>query len=136
MNILFRDIPEALKNTLLIADRCSFDLTQELTYSFPDHSVPPNHTTDSYLEELCTQAARRQYHVITPKIKERLNHELSLIKKHNLFSRKSVYGSPRISRRPSCRGYYSKIAGIEFRLRIRIGTVPLRSRINAVLHPE
>ncbi len=84
MNILFRDIPEALKNTLLIADRCSFDLTQELTYSFPDHSVPPNHTTDSYLEELCTQAARRQYHVITPKIKERLNHELSLIKKHNL----------------------------------------------------
>jgi error-prone DNA polymerase len=84
MNVLFRDIPEALTNTLRIADRCSFDLTQELTYRFPDHSVPLPHTADTYLEELCTQAALRQYHMVTSQIKERLQRELSLIKKHNL----------------------------------------------------
>ena len=37
MELLFQECPEALENTLKIADRCAFDLTKDLNYQFPDY---------------------------------------------------------------------------------------------------
>ena len=81
---LFPETPEALENTLRIAERCAFDLSRDLGYSFPDHPVPQGFTPDTYLEELCHQAAVRRYGKITRQVRERLNQEFQLIRRHNL----------------------------------------------------
>ena len=82
---LFQWHPEAVENTARIARRCaSFDLAQDLGYQFPDHPVPKGHTTQSYLESICYQAAERRYGSITPEVRQRLDLEFGLIQKHNL----------------------------------------------------
>jgi len=81
---LFRECPEALSNTLEIAEQCTFDLTRDLGYAFPDYPAPGGHTPESYLEKLCREAAVRRYGEITPKVRARLDEEFRLIKKFNL----------------------------------------------------
>ena len=91
MAALFKDCPEALSNTLLVAERCSFDLTRDLGYKFPDYPVPHGHTQLSYLEELCHQAAIRRYGRINWRVRKRLSDEFRLIKKHNLAGFLLIY---------------------------------------------
>ncbi len=81
---LFRETPDAIRNTLLIAERCEFNLKENLGYTFPGHDVPPGHTPLSYLREICEQAAVRKYGSITPRIQERLDGEFRLIQMHDL----------------------------------------------------
>src|SRR3972149_9349066 len=54
---LFRDHADAIANTLRIAERCTFDLTRDLDYRFPDYPVPDGETPDSYLRRLCYREA-------------------------------------------------------------------------------
>lgn len=85
MRTLFRHRPDAIANTLTIAERCaSFDLTTNLAYHFPHVDVPTGSTEETYLHHLCHEAAIRRYGSITAKIQDRLNQEFHLIKKHNL----------------------------------------------------
>ena len=84
MAALFAGVPEAVRNTLRIAERCSFDLSRDLGYRFPDCPVPQGHTPQSYLEELCYQAAVRRYGSVTPKVRKRLEMEFRLIGKNEL----------------------------------------------------
>ena len=84
MAVMFSRYPDALKNTLRIAERCSFDLTKDLTYRFPDYPVPDGATPQSHLETLCRQAAERRYGGINQKVEGRLKEELRLIGKHDL----------------------------------------------------
>ena len=84
MERLFRNFPEAVSNTLTIAGQCSFDLSTDLGYRLPEPQVPSGHTPDSYLRELCRQAALRRYGSITPPIRERLREEFRLIGMHRL----------------------------------------------------
>jgi len=81
---LFDDCPQALESTLFITDSCTFDLTQHLDYCFPDYPIPDRHTVDSYLQELCYQAALRRYGEVSPRVRERLEEELRRIRKHGL----------------------------------------------------
>jgi error-prone DNA polymerase len=81
---LFKDCPEALENTIKIAERCTLDLTKDLSYIFPDYPTPEGHTPQSYLEKLCHEAAVRRYGSITPPVKARLDEEFALIKKYKL----------------------------------------------------
>ena len=82
---LFRDCPEAIANTLRIAERCaSFDLTRDLDYRFPDYPVPEGFTQESYLRHLCDQAAIRRYGSISALVKTRLDEEFRLIRRHSL----------------------------------------------------
>ena len=53
MERLFAECPEAVSNTLRIADRCDFDLSTDLGYSLPDPAVPEGYTPVSYLRRLC-----------------------------------------------------------------------------------
>ena len=53
--------PEAISNTLEIANRCK-DLKLEYGESvMPKYEVPAGHTNDSYLKELCYQSLREKY---------------------------------------------------------------------------
>jgi error-prone DNA polymerase len=81
---LFRDYPEAIANTVRIAERCSFDLTHDLDYRFPDYSVPEGETPDSYLRKLCYREAEARYGCITPAVRDRLEEELALVERHGL----------------------------------------------------
>ena len=81
---LFRECPQAVTNTLRIAGRCTFDITKDLGYRFPDYPVPEGFTAQSYLEHLGYQAAQRRYGGITEGVKTRLEEEFRLIRKHDL----------------------------------------------------
>ena len=84
MRRLFGHLPEALSNTLKIAEQCSFDLSTDLGYRLPEPEVPPGHTPDSHLRELCRQAALRRYGSLSPPVRERLAEEFRLIGMHGL----------------------------------------------------
>ena len=91
MEKLFRDIPQAIENTLKIAERCSFNLITDLKYQFPNYPVPKGHTQTSYLKELCQIAAIRRYGEINSRISDRLEEEFRLIEKHNLSGFLLIY---------------------------------------------
>ena len=73
MERLFREQPEAVANTLRIAELCRFNLSTDLGYTLPDPQVPAGHTSESYLRRLCEEAARRRYGALTERVRERLD---------------------------------------------------------------
>jgi len=91
MAALFREFPESVKNTLKIADRCTFDLTRDLDYRFPDYPVPEGYTPHSYLEHLCHEASLRRYGSADGRVQSRLEKEFRLIRKHNLAGFLLIY---------------------------------------------
>jgi error-prone DNA polymerase len=60
MEALFRDLPQALRNTRRIAERCevSLDFSKQ---RLPAFSVPEGHTPQSYLHHLCEIGLRRKF---------------------------------------------------------------------------
>jgi DNA polymerase-3 subunit alpha len=79
MAALFADHPEALSNSVKIAERCSVKIDFDKIY-LPHYEVPEGYNLDSYLEELCRQGLGERYTEITPEISERLSQELKIIK--------------------------------------------------------
>ena len=78
MALLFAHLPEALENTLRIAEACELEL--DFTgYHLPRFPVPDGYTPQSYLRHLCEEGLRERYSLVTPVIRERLEHELDLI---------------------------------------------------------
>ncbi len=77
---LFREVPEALSNTLLIAERCNLSLDFK-GYHLPNFPVPEGYTAQSYLRALCEEGARRRYgkRADSPEVRERLEYELKII---------------------------------------------------------
>ncbi len=80
MASLFAEVPEALSNTLLIAERCNVDLSPS-GYHLPLFTVPEGSTTESHLRSLCEEGFRQLYpeRQSDPKYRERLEHELDII---------------------------------------------------------
>ncbi len=78
MAVQFPDLPEALENTLAIAERCVVEIeTDQL--KLPHFPVPEGETPESYLRQLCEAGLRRLYGQITPTLAERLDYELGVI---------------------------------------------------------
>ncbi|MBI4928447.1 MAG: DNA polymerase III subunit alpha [Anaerolineae bacterium] len=77
---LFAEVPEALSNTLLVAERCNVDLTNK-GYHLPRFPVPEGHTAETYLRLLCEEGLRRRYgpRANNPEVRERLEYELGVI---------------------------------------------------------
>lgn len=77
---LFSEVPEALSNTLLIAERCNVDLSTQ-GYRLPEFDVPPGHTPATYLRELCETGLPRLYpgREQDPEVRARLDHEINTI---------------------------------------------------------
>ncbi len=82
MSRLFAEVPEALSNTLLIAERCKVDLSVE-DYHLPRFEVPEGETPESYLRRLCEQGAQRRYaeRADSEEVQTRLDYELGVIHK-------------------------------------------------------
>ncbi len=82
MSRLFAEVPEALNNTLLIAERCTVDLSFK-SYHLPDFPVPEGFTVESYLRHLCNEGARKRYgdQAASQKVQERIDYELGVVGK-------------------------------------------------------
>ena len=81
---LFRERPDAVANTLRVAEQCAFDLATGLGYTLPQPAVPEGHTPESYLRRLCDEAATRRYGTIPEPVEERLDEEFRLLRRHGL----------------------------------------------------
>ena len=76
---LFRDHPEALANTVAIAERCRFSLA-ELRYEYPDEVADGGRTPRETLATLTWAGAAERYpDGIPPKVRATIEHELALI---------------------------------------------------------
>lgn len=80
---LFKFCPEAVENTLLIADMCSAEL-DFAKYRFPDIELPEGKTAMGYLRELCYLGAERRYRPVTAEVINQLEHELGVIERMGL----------------------------------------------------
>ncbi len=88
----FSEFPGAVANTLRIAERCRFDLTQDLGYRLPEPPVPVGHSADSWLEACCRRELLRRYPPSErPAAESRLAEELELIRRHGLAGFFLVY---------------------------------------------
>ena len=80
MRELFRDMPEAIENTVRLADRLQFSL-DNLGYEFPRYPVPSDESMDSFLRKQTFAGAKQRYGELTPKVRAQLEHELAVIQK-------------------------------------------------------
>ncbi|MBL8096231.1 MAG: DNA polymerase III subunit alpha [Anaerolineales bacterium] len=82
MRRLFGDVPGAIENTLLIAERTALDLKTK-GYHLPLFPVPAGHTAETYLRELCEAGLRMRYGARADEavVRQRLDYELGVIEK-------------------------------------------------------
>ena len=76
---IFPDLPDALANSVRIAERCSVD---PLAYKarLPDYTVPAGYgSQNEFLYALCLQGVRERYGELTDPIKRRLDYEFNMI---------------------------------------------------------
>ena len=84
MKEIFRLYPEAMANTVRVAEQCDFNLDTDLGYTLPDAAVPAGYTPESYLRQLCHEAAQRRYGSVSQQVRDRLDEEFGLIERHGL----------------------------------------------------
>ncbi|HEY58051.1 MAG TPA: DNA polymerase III subunit alpha [Anaerolineae bacterium] len=80
MSALFAEVPEAITNTLRIAEMCAVDLSFK-GYKLPHFEVPDRFTAETYLRHLCEEGLRWRYgeRANSPEVRQRLEHELGII---------------------------------------------------------
>lgn len=82
MKIAFKDTPEALENTLKIAEMCNLDLEFGKNL-IPAFKTPQNEDPDIYLSQLCDEGLKNRFKDkdIPEDYKKRLEYELDTVKK-------------------------------------------------------
>ena len=92
---LFPDCPDAVANTLVLAERCrGFDLTRDLGYRFPDFHGAERAPAPRALAELCRARLEERYPVDSlhrGEAERRLAEELRLVERHGLSGFFLVY---------------------------------------------
>ncbi len=82
MTALFKDCPEAIENTLAIADQCNLDLVMEQV-KLPHFECPDNQTPEDYLKALVIEGIQKKYGKSTDELNARMEFELNTINKMN-----------------------------------------------------
>ena len=81
MRAALRDYPpEAISNTLEIANRCNLELEYQQD-PMPKYDVPEGHTHDSYLRELCYRGLRERCGELSEPLRQRVDYELDVIRR-------------------------------------------------------
>ncbi len=79
---IFQDIPEAVENTVAVAETVDFKLNLNSDLLLPIYKVPAGfQSMMEYLTYLTWEGAKVRYPIITPEITERIEHELKIIEK-------------------------------------------------------
>ncbi|TRZ93978.1 DNA polymerase III subunit alpha [bacterium] len=85
MKKLFKDIPEAVSNSLEIARRCNLELDFSQVH-LPKYEPPAGENKEEFLLRLCQQGIKERFATATPAINERLEHELKIIRDMGFIS--------------------------------------------------
>ena len=80
MKGLFIQIPEAIQNTVKIAEMCNVDITLG-KWIMPIFDVPDNKTAADYIKEKVEIGLKKRYENVTDEIRKRSEYELSVILK-------------------------------------------------------
>ncbi|MDD5449944.1 MAG: DNA polymerase III subunit alpha [Candidatus Omnitrophica bacterium] len=82
----FHDCPEAIQNTIRIAEKCNLELDFKKTH-LPQFEPPTGKTRENFLRELCEEGLKNRYGpLITAEVKKRLEYELGIINKSGYTS--------------------------------------------------
>jgi DNA polymerase III subunit alpha len=84
---LFKEVPEAIENTVKIAERCNLEMDFD-KLNFPDYPVPESYTLESYLEEKARSGLQERMDIMTERgvafdkeaYEDRLKVELGIIR--------------------------------------------------------
>lgn len=80
MRDLFKDYPDALKNTTEIADKCELELnSKSIMPNFPIPKESKSETLEDYLRELTYKGMNEKFPDTNSEIKERIDFELNVI---------------------------------------------------------
>lgn len=80
MTKLFAHVPQAVSNTVAIAERCNVEFNFGEMY-LPNYIVPEGYTLESYLDFLCGKGLDKRYPNADEVITQRLKYELEMIVK-------------------------------------------------------
>ncbi len=94
MKAIFQEHPEAIQNTIRIAEKCNFDMEINKQFHLPHYQVPSDSTLDSFLDNLAHRGLEKRFkkmkesgEEISPETEEfykkRLETELKIIKEMN-----------------------------------------------------
>ncbi len=84
MKKLFSDVPESLRNTVEIAEKCNFTFTLGEQH-LPTYNVPGGETPDNFLRKLAEEGLKKIYGN-NKEAEKRLNRELQIISQMNFSS--------------------------------------------------
>ncbi|HXK34596.1 MAG TPA: DNA polymerase III subunit alpha, partial [Dehalococcoidia bacterium] len=76
----FKDLPQAVTNTQLVAERCNLELEFGRLH-LPEPEIPAGYTAHEYLVHLAREGLARRYPSAPDEVKERLEYELRVIEK-------------------------------------------------------
>jgi len=82
---LFPNVPEAMSNTLAIADQCNVEFDFNRRYT-PVYHAPEEKSPEDYLRELVYKGAAERYPEITDELRERIDYELEVIQSKGFSS--------------------------------------------------
>jgi DNA polymerase III subunit alpha len=85
---LFNEVPEALTNTLEVAEKVEFEMKFGEKH-FPEFQIPDHVEVKDdyfYLRQLCQEGLPQRYDEVTDEIRERMEFELNIIKMKHLAS--------------------------------------------------
>src|SRR5581483_8401451 len=88
MRELFKDFPDAVTNTLAIAEMCNLEIDFK-TSKFPAYPMPEGVSREKYLRELCNEGLTKRYGdraKIDNQLRERLEYELGVLEKTGFVS--------------------------------------------------
>lgn len=78
MNLLFKDLPDCLENTVKIANKCNVEISLGKWF-FPKFDLPKGKTSDDYLRELAKDKLKEKMPNFSKEVNMRLEHELAII---------------------------------------------------------
>jgi len=85
MKKIFEELPEAINNTVEIASRCNLELDFSKVH-LPKYEPPQGQTKEEFLKQLCESGLKDRFEISTPAIRDRLEHELKIIKETGFVS--------------------------------------------------
>jgi DNA polymerase-3 subunit alpha len=78
MEQMFLQYPDAIANTVKIADMCNITLSVG-KWILPKFPVPEDRKPEDYLREIVNERLPKRYKEVTPEMKERIEYELDII---------------------------------------------------------
>jgi len=78
MEKIFFQVPQALKNSIEISDKCNLELNLGKIH-LPAYPLPPSYSAPDYLKKLCLEGLKKYYPAPSSKVIKHLQYELKII---------------------------------------------------------